>query len=122
MYTHVRNDPINLNEDLVAHGLNKSTTYLYGAPHDSQNLGMGGPATAQSNDNSILLGESFYSGKLYKTEGGDQVSTLIHEMGQLGLIAVNVKHIADDVLSIRYLGYNSWDAWCRLVRSNCGPK
>jgi RHS repeat-associated protein len=108
--------------DLVTYGLNKSTIYVYGATEDLGRLGKYGPAPAKSGDSQIWLGEFFYTSTYYEGVGGDQVSTLIHEMGQLGLIAANGKHIDDDVLSMTYLGYNSYDDWGIEVRTKCGPR
>jgi hypothetical protein len=107
--------------DLVTYGLNKSTIYLYGAQYNPDRLGKGSPAAARVVGMRIYLGEWFYSGILYKAEGGDQVSTIIHELGHLDLVAAAGKSLTDLEFS-RYLGYDSSDDWGRLVRTNCGPK
>ena len=104
--------------DLITQGLNKAGVSLYGAVHDSGNLGSGqNAAFAQSDDNTIYLGEHFY------TQGGpagaDATTTIIHETLQLGLVSANGKHISDFTLD-SFFGDGAAGSYGNAVSTNCG--
>jgi RHS repeat-associated protein len=104
--------------DLITQGLNKSEVWLYGAVHDSGNLGTGrNHGFAASGKDTIYLGEKFY------VQGGptgaDGTTTIIHEMLQLGLVSANGEHISDITLDSLF-GSGAAGGFRDAVTTNCG--
>lgn len=118
----ILNSTITQASDIINIALNSSTVHLYGAVDlDSGRLGKGTSATwAASGDSDIYLGEHFFNTSTYANTRGDQVSTIIHELYQVGTASANGRFISDFTLD-KLIGDGSYGSWGDLVRTNCGP-
>ena len=107
-------------EDLIGKVLSNVTIYLYGA-ETTHRLNIYGVAFAESSDAAINLGENFYNDSKYQNTNGDQTSTIIHELFQVGIASPSGKSTLDFTLDSLF-GNGSFGSWGDAVRTNCGVK
>ena len=114
--------------DLLSQALSSAKVDLYGAvnaPSGRERLRSGGSAFARTIGNTIYLGENFFDPKAansYGSVGGDQTSTLIHELFHLAGVSANGRNLTEGTLNQASLDAGYGNNFGAAIRNKCGPR
>jgi RHS repeat-associated protein len=114
--------------DLINVALNNSQIYMYGGNTITALRNIRSGAFAQSEGSGIYLGEKFYQPSQYQgyNSRSDEVTTIIHELFQVGTASIDGRNLTDDVLGDLF-GESSartglFGSWGNAVINHCGLK